>query len=129
MFQVKNLCYLLLICLSYELNFKVQAQTTVNACWNPSMGLEIICSAPDNLFCVTNFTSGVGSCSATQPTDANLLYCNSGDDCNKFVTQCFNPANRTRKNPGFISCDPTGAEDYCQVINAQILNNYSELSK
>jgi len=91
MFRVKNLCYLFLICLSFELNSKVLAQTTVNACWNPSMGVEITCSAPDNLFCVTNFTSGVGSCSATQPTDTNLLYCNSGDDCNKFVTQCLIP--------------------------------------
>ena len=62
-------------------------------------------------FCQTNLTSGVGSCvCSTCNTDPNSLYCNSNNNCNQIVTQCYNPANRT-----FVTCDQTGLNTYCQV--------------
>ena len=110
-FSVKKICLLISICLSLCLNS--EGQTTVNYCWNPSIGTEVDCVPPYNVYCVTNFTSGVGSCAANV-SSTSLLFCQT-DGCNKIVTQCYNPANRTRSNKGYISCDSTGADEYCQV--------------
>ena len=112
MLQMKKLYFLLSMCLSLCINS--QGQTPVNSCWDPSMGSQVACVSPDNAYCVTNFTSGVGSCAASV-SDPTLLFCQT-DDCNKIVTQCNNPANRTKINKGYISCDSTGANEYCQVI-------------
>jgi hypothetical protein len=118
MFQANRFKFIVLFSLTALLH--VHAQT--NYCWDPSTGAQVTCTSPINVYCVTNYTSGVGSCSDTQPTDPSLLYCNSGDGCNKIVTQCYNPANRTRSRhsgesslSGYVSCDVTGLDQYCQV--------------
>jgi hypothetical protein len=136
MFQGNKLNFLMLVTLSVF--FCASAQTSF--CWDPSTGNQVNCVSPDNVYCVTNFTSGVGSCSATQPTDPSLLYCSSEDGCNKIVTQCYNPANRTRSRKskhsnsnenshgknlsGFVSCDATGLDQYCQVSKKTLKHTY-----
>lgn len=119
MIQAKRFNLVLVISLSAFLSVYAQS----NFCWDPSTGSQVNCVAPSNAFCVTNYTSGVGSCSETQPTDPSLLYCNSGDGCNQIVTQCYNPqARKGRKNSGqqnnlsgYIGCNPTGTDTYCVV--------------
>ena len=141
MFQGNKLNLLLLISLSVF--FGASAQ--LNNCWDPSTGSQVNCVSPDNVFCVTNFTSGVGSCSATQPTDPSFLYCSSGDGCNKIVTKCYNPASRvsSRKSKhsnsnsiedtqdnnlsGYVSCDATGLDQYCQVSHKKLENTFIEI--
>ena len=130
MFHGNKLNFILLISLSVF--FCASAQ--LNNCWDPSTGSQVNCVSPDNVYCVTNFTSGVGSCSATQPTDPSFLYCSSGDGCNKIVTKCYNPANRTKsrhsreKNlSGYVSCDATGLDQYCQVSHKKLENTFIEI--
>ena len=125
MLQAKRFNLVLVISLSAFLSVYAQS----NFCWDPSTGSQVNCVAPSNAFCVTNYTSGVGSCSETQPTDPSLLFCNSGDGCNQIVTQCYNPqARKGRKNSnsnsdsnensnlsGYIGCNPDGTDTYCVV--------------
>jgi hypothetical protein len=127
MFQANKFKFIFLFSLTALLH--VHAQT--NYCWDPSTGAQVTCTSPINVYCVTNYTSGVGSCSDTQPTDPSFLYCNSGDGCNKIVTKCYNPASRVKsrksKNSnsnensqdnnlsGYVACDDTGLDQYCQV--------------
>jgi len=135
MFQAKNFNFILLISLSAF--FYVQAQT--NYCWDPSTGTQVNCVSPNNAYCVTNYATGVGSCSATQPTNPTILYCNSGDGCNQIVTQCYNPANVSNSFhsgqqsdvlPGYIGCNTKGTDIYCvvrvffQLSNCFFLNIY-----
>jgi len=89
----------------------VYAQT-VSTCWNPAFGTQVSCTAGvTDGWCRTNLTTGVGSCvSSTSNTDPNSLYCNSNDNCNQIVTQCYNPIGRS-----FVSCDQTGLSTYCQL--------------
>ena len=101
MLQSKNFNFILLI--SFSAFFYANAQT--NFCWNPSTGTQVNCVSPNNLYCVTNYATGVGSCSATQSTDPNILYCNSGDGCNQIVTQCYNPIILLRTDRIFIFFD------------------------
>ena len=85
---------------------------TVSTCWNPAFGVQVNCvvGVTDG-WCQTNLTTGVGSCvSSTSNTDPNSLYCNSNDNCNQIVTQCYNPIGRA-----FVACDQTGLNSYCQV--------------
>ena len=110
MFQLKTL---ILLSLALFLISEVRAQ--LNYCWDPSTGTQVACTAPTNVYCSTDFTSGIGQCSADN-SNSSLLYCAETDGCNKFVTQCYsNHANKTRSSR-FIGCDPTGADQYCQVI-------------
>ena len=93
----------------------------VNNCWDPSTGTNIVCSSSANGYCSTDFTTGLGACSVDN-SNSSLLYCTGSDDCNKFVTSCYNPANSTNKwgksqySPsGYVACDAAGANQYCQV--------------
>ena len=110
MFQSKGLQ---LISLSLLLVTFVRGQT-VNSCWDPSTGAQVTCTSPTNAYCSTDFVSGIGKCSVDN-SNSSLSYCNSNDLCNKFVTQCFNPANSTKWSPSFVSCDSAGLNQYCQV--------------
>ena len=100
------------------------ALAQLNYCWNPSIGAQVNCTAPNNVYCSTDFTTGIGACSADN-SNSTLVYCQGSDGCNKFVTQCYNPANRTRGHSserhhssslsGYVACDSAGANQYCQV--------------
>ena len=112
----------------------------VNTCWDPSTGTEKACQAGVNdgfcqvfIFLIlkiyrfrciqkfqtfknvlfkTNLSSGVGACSLLDTADPTVVYCNTGDDCNKIVTQCYDPSSSSSVQCG----DPTvNAQLYCQV--------------
>ncbi len=71
---------------------------------------ELICKKI-KIFLKTNMTTGVGSCQTSCSGGSNINCCNTGSNCNQFVTSCYDLASRT-----FVKCSQTGTDKFCQVI-------------
>ncbi len=56
-------------------------------------------------------TTGIGSCQTSCSGGSNINCCNTGSNCNQFVTSCYDLASKT-----FVKCSQTGADKFCQVI-------------